>query len=176
MRTATPRDDFAQLPGRGVRLHYRDWGGDGPPLVLLHGLSSSCRIWDWTAPLLTERFRVLALDQRSHGLSDQPADGYGFADVAADLAAFLEAVEVEKAALVGHSWGAGVALYFAAENPERVRGVGLVDGGVVDIAELGTWDVGGGGDADAAPGDRRHARGDVRRLHAALAAGPRSLE
>jgi len=139
MAAATPRDDYAALPGRGIRLHYRDWGGDGPPLVLLHGLSSSSRIWDLTAPHLVEHFRVIALDQRSHGHSDQPDDGYGFDDVTADLAAFIEALGIDSPAIVGHSWGASVALTYAAANPEAVRSIVLVDGGVVDLSQHGTW-------------------------------------
>ncbi len=139
MAGAAPRDDYAALPGRGIRLHYRDWGGDGPPLVLLHGLSSSGRIWDLTAPHLAQRFRVIALDQRSHGRSDQPEDGYGFDEVTADLAAFIEAVGIDSPAIVGHSWGASVALKYAAANPEAVRSIVLVDGGVIDLSEHGTW-------------------------------------
>lgn len=139
MAGAAPRDDYAVLAGRGLRLHYRDWGGEGPPLLLLHGLSSSCRIWDLTAPHLTGRFRVIALDQRSHGRSDQPDDGYGFDDVTADLAAFIETLGLDTPAIVGHSWGASVALAYAAANPDAVRSIVLVDGGVVDLSQQGTW-------------------------------------
>jgi pimeloyl-ACP methyl ester carboxylesterase len=140
MAAAAPRDDYAVLPERGIRLHYRDWGGDGPPLVLLHGLSSSSRIWDLTAPHLTGRFRVVALDQRSHGRSDQPDDGYGFDDITADLAAFIETLDIASPAIVGHSWGASVALTYAAARPRAVRSVVLVDGGVVDLSQHGTWE------------------------------------
>ncbi|HEY5626291.1 MAG TPA: alpha/beta hydrolase [Dehalococcoidia bacterium] len=140
MAGAAPRDDYVTLPGRNIRLHYRDWGGDGPPLVLLHGLSSSCRIWDMTAPHLVERFRVVALDQRSHGRSDQPDDGYGFDDVTADLAAFIETLSIDSPAIVGHSWGAGVALAYAAARPGAVRSTVLVDGGVIDLSQHGTWE------------------------------------
>jgi pimeloyl-ACP methyl ester carboxylesterase len=138
--TAT-RDEFVSLPGRGLRLHYRDWGGEGPPLVLLHGLSSSCRIWDWTAPRLTDRFHVIALDQRSHGLSDQADDGYGFDDITADLAAFIEALGLERPALAGHSWGASVALVYATENPDKVRSVALIDGGIVELSKYNDWET-----------------------------------
>lgn len=132
---------FVDLPGRGLRLHYRDWGGHGPPLVLLHGLSSNSRIWDWTAPILARHFHVLALDQRSHGLSDQTADGYGFDDATADLAAFLEAVGIERPAIAGHSWGASVALSFATAQPNNASAVMLIDGGAIDMASLGAWEI-----------------------------------
>lgn len=137
---ASPRDGFTALPGRGIRLHYRDWGGNGPPLLLLHGLSSNSRIWDLTAPHLVERFRVVALDQRSHGRSDQPDDGYGFDDVTADLHAFIETLPIKSPTIVGHSWGANVALTYAAARPDAVRSLVLVDGGVVDMSEHTTWD------------------------------------
>jgi len=67
----TPQDAYIALP-TSIRLHYLDWRGSGRPLILLHGLASSCRIWDLTAPILAQRFHVFALDQRGHGLSDKP--------------------------------------------------------------------------------------------------------
>jgi pimeloyl-ACP methyl ester carboxylesterase len=135
----TVEGQFVKLE-TGVRLHYRDWGGDGPPIVLLHGLSSSSRIWDWTAPLLTDRHRVVALDQRSHGLSDQPDDGYGFEEVTADLDSFLKRVGVERPVLIGHSWGANVALSYAVSREGGTNRVVLVDGGVVSIGSHSTWE------------------------------------
>ncbi len=65
----------------GINLHYRDWGGSGRQVVLLHGLASSCHIWDLVAPQLAEDFAVIAVDQRGHGLSDKPDTGYDFASV-----------------------------------------------------------------------------------------------
>jgi pimeloyl-ACP methyl ester carboxylesterase len=132
------RDEFITLES-GVRLHYLDWGGSGRPIVLLHGLASSCRIWDFTAPILAVHFRVLALDQRGHGLSDQPGS-YTFADVTGDLAGFIEALGVEPPVVVGHSWGAGVALRFAADRPEMTSAIALVDGGFVERSSSQTWE------------------------------------
>ena len=136
----TPRDEFIEL--NGLSFHYRDFGGRGQPLVLLHGLASNARIWDMTAPLLAERFRVLALDQRGHGLSGKPDDGYDFQSVAGDLHAFLEAIGLERPALAGHSWGGNVALQFAADWPDAVSGLILVDGGFLEISafEGMTWE------------------------------------
>jgi pimeloyl-ACP methyl ester carboxylesterase len=133
------RDEYVTT-GSGVRLHYLDWGGQGTPLVLLHGLASSCRIWDFTAPLLAERFRVLALDQRGHGLSDKPGS-YTFADVTGDLASFMQSLGFEQAAIAGHSWGAAVALQFAATHADTPSAVALIDGGFTErsSSEM-TWD------------------------------------
>ncbi len=150
------RDEYLDL--RGLRFHYRDWGGSGAPVVLLHGLASNARIWDLTAPLLARRFRVLALDQRGHGLSAKPVlsavegpvlsavegpdDGYDFPSISGDLAAFIEALGLERPGLVGHSWGGNVALQFAADYPEAVAWLALVDGGFLDISafEGMTWE------------------------------------
>lgn len=66
-----------ELPPRGLVMHLRSWGEVGPPLVLLRGLGSTSRIWKLVAPLMAGRFRVMAPDQRGHGLSTKPASGYG---------------------------------------------------------------------------------------------------
>ena len=65
-----PRDLTVGLDG--MPFHYRDWGGAGQPIVLLHGLASTCHIWDLVAPILRRAFRVVALDQRGHGESGKP--------------------------------------------------------------------------------------------------------
>jgi pimeloyl-ACP methyl ester carboxylesterase len=136
----TPKNQFLDL--RGLRFHYRDWGGAGQPVVLLHGLASNSLIWKLVAPLLAQRFRVLALDQRGHGPSAKPDDGYDFHAITRDLQAFIEALSLEQPALVGHSWGANVALQFAAERPETVSWLALVDGGFLEISAFPgmTWE------------------------------------
>ncbi len=140
MPVATPADLFVDLPGRGdgggpLRLHVRDWGGGDRPLLLLHGLASNARIWDLTAPYLVERLRVLALDQRGHGLSDKPAS-YGFDQVAGDTAALIRELSLERPLVAGHSWGGNVALELAARHPELVSGIILVDGGFLEISSF----------------------------------------
>jgi pimeloyl-ACP methyl ester carboxylesterase len=130
---AVPLD--RSVPGDGVRLHARDWGGDGPPVVLLHGLASNCRIWDGVAPLLTAAgFRTVALDQRGHGESEQPDHGYDFATVARDLAAAVAGLGLRRPVLAGHSWGGNVALQYAADGGATVAGLALVDGGFIEVA------------------------------------------
>ncbi|HEX2373089.1 MAG TPA: alpha/beta hydrolase [Actinomycetota bacterium] len=133
-RASTPSD--RAVPGDGVRLHARDWGGSGQAVVLLHGLASNARIWDGVAPRLAgAALRVVALDQRGHGASDQPGSGYDFASVGRDLAAALSALGIERPVLAGHSWGANVALQFAAERPGTLAGLALVDGALAGVAE-----------------------------------------
>ena len=116
----------------GINLHYRDWGGTGRPVVLLHGLASSCHIWDLVAPHLAEDFTVIAVDQRGHGLSDKPESGYDFASVGLDLLGVIQARKLERPVIVGHSWGADVALEFAVANPEIAAGICFVDGGMIE--------------------------------------------
>jgi pimeloyl-ACP methyl ester carboxylesterase len=133
-KTSTPADRTA--PGDGVTLHLRDWGGAGSSVVLLHGLASNARIWDGVAARLAATgLRVLALDLRGHGGSEQPDGGYDFATVCRDLEVALAALGVRRPLLAGHSWGANVALQYAAERAGAVAGLVLVDGGLLGVAE-----------------------------------------
>jgi pimeloyl-ACP methyl ester carboxylesterase len=133
--TTSPPTDRT-VPGDGVSLHARDWGGDGAPVVLLHGLASNARIWDGVAQRLAGAgLRVAALDLRGHGESEQPAAGYDFATVCRDLEAALAALGAGRPVLVGHSWGANVALQYAAERAGAVAGLVLVDGGFIGVAD-----------------------------------------
>jgi len=112
----------AELPG-GLRLHYQ-WVGSGPDLVMVHGLTGNLAVWHLRIiPELAEHFRILTYDLRGHGHSDVPASGYSPDEMAADLLALLDTLEVERPVIAGHSYGADIALYFAARNPERVSEV-----------------------------------------------------
>jgi pimeloyl-ACP methyl ester carboxylesterase len=124
------------VPGDGVRLHARDWGGAGQAVVLLHGLASNARIWDGVAPRLAGAgLRVVALDQRGHGESEQPDAGYDFPSACRDLETALAGLGLERPVVVGHSWGANVALRYTADRPGQVAGLALVDGALLGVAE-----------------------------------------
>ena len=127
-----PRDEWTRYGG--LRMHVRDWGGEGPPVVLLHGLASTCRIWDFVAPILAKDFSVIAVDQRGHGDSGKPEQGYDFASVAGDAAALAAGRNIQRPVVVGHSWGADVALELAVARPELLRGIIFVDGGTIDAS------------------------------------------
>ena len=118
----------------GLRMRYTDWGGGGRSIVLVHGLASTRRIWDLVAPLLTDIFRVVAVDQRGHGESGKPETGYDFDSIARDLDGFLRVVGLERPHLVGHSWGANVALQYAAYYPGQVERLFLIDGGTIEVS------------------------------------------
>jgi pimeloyl-ACP methyl ester carboxylesterase len=133
-----PTDNFLNV--NGLRLHARDWAGAGQSVILAHGLASNARIWDMVAPILARQFRVVALDQRSHGLSEAPADGdYSFEPICADLRGVVEALGFERPVVVGHSWGASVAVEYAARYPDAVSGIVLVDGGFLTLGKRMTW-------------------------------------
>jgi len=118
----------------GLTLRVREWPTDGPPIVLAHGLASNSRIWDDVAARLAERYHVVALDQRGHGLSDRPTDGFGFDKMVGDLLGLIEILKLDRPVMVGHSWGGNVVLAFAAAHPDRVRGLVLVDGGFIELS------------------------------------------
>jgi pimeloyl-ACP methyl ester carboxylesterase len=137
-----------------IRVHYLHWnlGDAGRPVILLHGLASNARIWEKVAPRLARGSGLaqaslvpLAPDLRGHGLTDKPDGDYGFETYARDLAAFSEACGFEKPLLVGHSWGAMLALDYAARfslGPRAPAGVILVDGGLIqmDVIPGATWE------------------------------------
>ena len=105
--------------------------GNGPPVILLHGLGCGRRMWLYQILTLQERFRIVAYDQRGHGLTDAPvaATGYSAAHLTRDLVGVLDALKIERAAIVGFSLGGGPALALAASKPERVSRLVLADVG-----------------------------------------------
>lgn len=117
-----------------VELTYLSWPGERAPFVLLHGLSSNARTWQMVAARLAAAGHpVVAVDQRGHGRSSKPEDGYDFDTVTGDLERLLERLAVERPILVGQSWGGNVVLHFGARFPGRARGLGFVDGGFLDL-------------------------------------------
>ena len=119
--------------GTAVQLHYVDWGGEGAPVLLVHGLGSTLHIWDLVAPLLTAGRRVVALDLRGHGLSEKPDHGYDFATIAADVEAFVHALGLHTPlSVVGLTAEAGAweeslgALLLFATNVAAILATGLI--------------------------------------------------
>jgi pimeloyl-ACP methyl ester carboxylesterase len=119
-------DGFVQA--NGLRLHYEQWG-DGPRVVIaLHGTSLHGKVWYWLAEALGPEYRLIGLDQRSHGDSQRVGSGqYGVEHYCDDLAAFIDRMGYERVSLVGSSLGSRVALLYAARHPERVDTMALLD-------------------------------------------------
>ncbi len=112
----------------GNRLHYVDYGGSGQPLICLHGVTGSAWTWYAVATGLTEYRRVLALDFRGFGDSQWSASAdYRTSDHVADLGALVGTLGTERVDLMGSSWGALVAIEYAAECPQNVGRLVVVD-------------------------------------------------
>jgi pimeloyl-ACP methyl ester carboxylesterase len=108
------------LPG-GPTLSYREWGRpDGAVVLMLHGLGSSSDTWRNVAPVIGERFRVIAFDARGHGDSEWTKE-YSFEAMRDDVAGLMDQLGILAAIVVGHSMGAVTAYYLAATMPERIR-------------------------------------------------------
>ena len=109
----------------GISLHY-ELAGAGPSLVLLHELGGSLESFDGMMSTLTERFRVLRLDQRGAGRSEKPRDAFSIDDLAADLVRLVEAAGLPPPYhLVGIAAGAAVAVAFTLAHPDQVGALGL---------------------------------------------------
>ena len=102
-----------------LRLHAVI-GGDGPPLLLVHGWPQTWYAWRMLMPTLAQDFQVVAVDQRGIGLSDKPEEGYDTATLAGDLVALMEALGHQRFAMYGTDTGMPIAYAVAADHPERL--------------------------------------------------------
>jgi pimeloyl-ACP methyl ester carboxylesterase len=125
------RSRFVEVAG--VRLHVLEWGEGGEPLVLVPGAGQSAHVYRELAPALAADRRVVAVTPRGHGESGTPPGGYTAADLAAELGGALDALGIDRAAVVAHSLGSAAATRLAADHPERVDRLVLMDG-VTDYA------------------------------------------
>jgi pimeloyl-ACP methyl ester carboxylesterase len=111
----------------GVRLRYRESGSeDGQPILFLHGYTDSSLSFRRLLPHVPAGYRILVPDQRGHGDSDKPAEGYRRSDFAADAVALLDALGIGRVTIVGHSLGSLTAQRIAADDPHRVSGLVLI--------------------------------------------------
>ena len=135
-----PRSSF--IDTNAIRLHYLEWDpvgshdehsqtlvqtNDEIPIVLLHGLSATADTWRLVAQNLCSKHLVVAFDARGHGESEQPTTGYDLMTVAEDVVQGMAALGLGQVALVGHGWGARVALVLAARHPALISHLILVD-------------------------------------------------
>ena len=123
------REDFAERSvalSTGVTLRYVEHGPtSGVPVILLHGVTDSWRSFEPVLRRLPTTVRAFAITQRGHGDSDRPDSGYRYVDMSDDLGAFMDAMRLPSAVIVGHSMGSMVAQRFAIDHPDRVAGLVL---------------------------------------------------
>lgn len=127
MQTKLVRDDFV-IAGN-TKLHYIQWGEQGPPVLCIHGLTGNASCFQAIADELASDHRVFAYDLRGRGDSDKPKEGYSVPIHANDLAELIDALALERSVLIGHSLGAMIALYFAAHHPDKLSKLVLIDAG-----------------------------------------------
>ena len=135
-----------KIHANGRNFHYQQ-AGEGPDVVLIHGVTGDLSIWFLCQAMgvLGRSFRVTAYDLRGHGYSDVPASGYTSADQAGDTIAIMDALEIDRAMLVGHSFGGVIAMHAAVLHPDRIEGVVLSDPcfpalrHLEDVSRWGHW-------------------------------------
>lgn len=129
--------------GDGLKFHYQQ-AGEGPDVVLIHGVTGDLSIWFLCKAIqaLSVRHRATAFDLRGHGYSDAPPDRYTSADHAADLFALMDGLGIERAILVGHSFGGVIAMHAAVLAPGRVEAMVFSDPyfpGLRHLEDLSRW-------------------------------------
>jgi pimeloyl-ACP methyl ester carboxylesterase len=137
---ATEFQVLRQLPGAGSITLQGETLGEGPPVVLLHGLSATRRnVVQGSRALVKRGYRLISYDARGHG-SSQPGPSYEYSDLVADLDAVLDELALEKVALVGSSMGAATAMAFTLEHPERVPALVQITPAYTGYARTGDAD------------------------------------
>jgi pimeloyl-ACP methyl ester carboxylesterase len=145
---SAPEDGW--LERQGIKLHYLEWTPEAaserrPPVLLLHGLSSNARYWERLARQLSDR-SLVALDQRGHGLTGQPPhappfpSGYAMEQLLDDAAFAISELGLGRPVVVGHSWGATVALELVGTRAGIASGFVFIDGPVQSAANLFSWE------------------------------------
>ena len=125
MSTESPRSAFAQVDGQ--RVHYLE-AGSGPPVLLLHGFPTSSHLYREVIPQLAATHRAIAPDLPGFGRSDRPPGAsYSFRYYERILEGFAKQLGIEQTALVVHDLGGPIGLYWAAQHPERITPLGLLN-------------------------------------------------
>jgi pimeloyl-ACP methyl ester carboxylesterase len=123
-----PAIERTEVTLHGHRVHF-NIAGQGPVIVLIHGVAGRAGQWDQTVQLLAERYTVIAPDLVGHGDSAKPRGDYSLGAHASGIRDLLVALDIERASVVGHSLGGGIAMQFAYQFPERCERLALVSSG-----------------------------------------------
>jgi len=107
-------------------LHYEEYG-QGEPVLLLHGLGSSCQDWEYQIPALARQYRVIAMDMRGHGRSDKPPRPYSIKGMSADVEALIEHLRLGPVHVVGLSMGGMIGFQLAVDQPNLLKSLCIVN-------------------------------------------------
>jgi pimeloyl-ACP methyl ester carboxylesterase len=119
-----------------LAIHYQQHG-EGPDVILVHGVTGNLSLWFMhILPALARKYRVTAYDLRGHGYSDRPPSGYTSDDMVKDLEGLVDHLKIERAFIVGHSFGGALALHFASLCPRQTAGVVVLDAGIPALLHL----------------------------------------
>ena len=134
--------------GDGTHLHVVEWVPDATvaersEVLLVHGLASNAYVWEGVGRRLAEQgHRTVAVDQRGHGRSDKPEQGYDFGTLVDDLRTVMVRLGMDRPLVAGQSWGGNVVLELAFHHPGEVTSVTGVDGGFIDLSSsFPSWDL-----------------------------------
>jgi N-formylmaleamate deformylase len=116
-----------EVRANGIRQHCLDYGGDGPALLIVPGITMPAAAVEFLAVRLAGSHRVITVDPRGRGLSEQPERGYALTDYADDLARLIDALGLERPIVLGHSMGARIAVALAAYHPDAPGALILAD-------------------------------------------------
>ena len=143
------------IAANGLDIYYEEYG-EGEPLLLLHGGTATVQSWQQHIPAFAPHFRVIALDSRGHGKTNNPAGELSYSMMAADVAAFIQALDLEKPLVLGYSDGGQIALELGMRYPdlasalvlggtcykfpeqyfEALKGFGVVPSGAVTVERM----------------------------------------
>ncbi len=120
----------------GIEMHYQQ-KGEGPDVVLVHGVTSTMAVWyNQVMPALRERFRVTLYDLRGHGYTQMTATGYNTDTMSDDLLGLMDHLKLDRACVVGHSYGGAIGLHAAVKQQSRIEGLVVSDTGVACLRHL----------------------------------------
>jgi pimeloyl-ACP methyl ester carboxylesterase len=119
------KEDFARV--NGVRLHYIDWGGHGEAILLLAGMGNTADVFNDFAAAFTDNYHVIGLTRRGYGKSDKPASGYEISNLAKDIIQFMDAQNLRKVYLMGHSFAGTEITEVASKYPDRILKIVYLD-------------------------------------------------
>ena len=123
---------YGSIRANGIKIQYYRSGEDKQPVIMLHGLTDSGLCWNFFAMALQPAYDVILLDARGHGLSDKPETGYSVNDHVADVAGFIQEMQLDKPVVIGHSMGGVTAAVLASTHPEMVKCLILEDPAIGD--------------------------------------------